>query len=71
MKRWLLTLTAALPALTAAAQPHTELRPTETVFLYASKAEAKKCADAVIGHKRTQCEELGIAFKTDLILTDQ
>ncbi|HAC40946.1 MAG TPA: hypothetical protein DCF48_05195 [Rikenellaceae bacterium] len=53
MKRWLLTLTAALPALTAVAQPHTELRPTETVFLYASKAEAKKCADAVIGHKRS------------------
>lgn len=53
MKRWLLTLTAALPALTAAAQPHTELRPTETVFLYASKAEAKKCADAVIAPKRS------------------
>ena len=27
--------------------------------------------DAVIGQKRAQCEELGIAFETDLILTDQ
>lgn len=53
MKRWLLTLTAALPALTAAAQPHTALRPSETVFLYAGKAQAKKCTDAVIAPKRS------------------
>lgn len=53
MKPMLSLMAALLLALGAQAQPHTDLQPSQTVFLYASKAQANKCTDAVLAKKRS------------------